>query len=810
MIRQRPYYFSQDADESKVDYGADQITVLEGLEAVRKRPGMYIGNTGTTGLHHLIYELVDNSIDEYLAGQGDTIDIRLHLDGSVTVKDNARGIPTDKHPSGKSALEVVMTVLHAGGKFNNSVYKTSGGLHGVGASVVNALSSYCKVEVRQNGSVAVQEYAKGIPLADVKFIGSSDQTGTTTHFKPDESIFESVQFSFDYLSSRLRELAFLNKGVCIKLTDEASDKEQEFKYEGGLLSFVEFLNRSKSPLHNPFYIELDKDDMSLEVALQWNDSFNENIFSYANNINTQEGGTHLTGFRSALTRAVNGIASSDKTVLSLKEGLSSDDIREGLTAVIHVKLSEPQFEGQTKSKLGNSKVRTFVESNFYEKLNEFFHENPDIARKVISKMVSAARARIAARKARELTRRKSALDLGGLPGKIADCQERDPALCELFLVEGDSAGGTAKQGRDRKIQAVLPLRGKILNVEKATTDKMFSNQEIRLLVQALGTGIGRSDFDISKIRYHKVVIMTDADVDGAHIRTLLLTFFYRQMRELIERGYLYIANPPLYKYKKGKTEQYLENDEDLEHFLLDGALLGGEILDGKKNKVEMQSIRNMMSCVERLSKTLNILSKRRSKEFLEYLSNNKDFSQEVFYKKESLNALLEAFREKIGPYMAYKYDIDFEPEHNSYFAQIEIQTSGKTYKFRIDDEFYQSPEFSEVLKTVKMLRDSFHFPLVFKNEKKERSFDSWFELREFLFKEGRSGAHIQRYKGLGEMNSEQLWETTMHPEVRQFLKVSIEDAVEADDTFCMLMGDEVPPRKDFIEKNALYVKNLDA
>ena len=632
-------------------YSADNIQILEGLEAVRKRPGMYIGNTSASGLHHLVYELVNNSIDEFLAGYGDKIFVTIHKDGGVSVSDNARGIPVGMHPTGKTALEVVMTVLHAGGKFDNNVYKVSGGLHGVGASVVNALSSYCKVTVFQKNKKYTQEYEKGIPVTELLSHNSKEDlgTGTTTYFKPDETIFEEVQYHFETLNNRLRELSFLNKGVLITLTEEATDKKSEFKFEGGLLSFVEYLNRNKTPLHpSPIGFEYEKDGCQVELALQWNDSYHELLLSYANSISTAEGGTHVTGFRSALTRCVNQVAENDKNIQALKEGLSSEDIREGLTAILHVKLSDPQFEGQTKSKLGNSRIRTIVESTLNEKLLEYFVEHPDLTKKILQKITESARARIAARKARELTRRKGALDFAGLPGKIADCQERDPSLCELFIVEGDSAGGSAKQGRDRKHQAVLPLRGKILNVEKASPEKMLNSQEIRNLIQALGTGIGKIDFDVQKIRYHKIVLMTDADIDGAHIRTLLLTFFYRQMREMIEKGYLYIAQPPLYKYKKGKVETYLKDNNELEAFLKAN---GGD--------------------------------------------------------------------------------------------------------------------------------------------------------------EAKQGSYIQRYKGLGEMNAEQLWETTMDPSVRTLYQVGIEDAIAADDIFSMLMGDEVPPRREFIETNALKVKNLD-
>lgn len=796
-------------------YGSSNITVLEGLDAVRKRPGMYIGSISTAGLHHLIFELVDNSIDEFLAGFGDKIQITMHLDGSVSVSDNARGIPVDKHASGKSALEVVMTVLHAGGKFNNDVYKTSGGLHGVGASVVNALSSLCRVEVRKNGGVYEQEYRCGIPQYDVRRIGDTTLSGTTTTFKPDSTIFtETTEFSFDYLCGRLRELAFLNKGVLIVLNDEIHEKTEEFKFDGGLVSFVEYLNRNKTVIHpTPIYLGVDKDETFIEVALQWNDSYSESVYSYANNINTIDGGTHLTGFRAALTRVINNLTESDKHVQNLKEGLSPEDIREGLTAVIHVKLRDPQFEGQTKNKLANSRIRTLVESSVNEKLSEFFHENPDFAKKIIGKIVDAARARIAARKAKELTRRKGALDFGGLPGKIADCQDRDPANCELFIVEGDSAGGSAKQGRDRRTQAVLPLFGKILNVEKATTDKMLSNQSIRLLVQALGTGLGRheGDVDISKLRYHKVVIMTDADVDGAHIRTLLLTFFYRQMREIIARGHLYIAQPPLYKYKKHKVEKYLKDESELEKFLIENALNDAKITDGAQNSLEASLVKNMFICVERREKILSVLSRRRSVPAVEYLASVfGKITKSIFYQKDLFEKELEDFKNYLAKLGHVSYKIDFDIEHNRYYANFDFQLRGKIHKFKLDFDFINSNEFDELKKLSEQLHTTFVLPITYQHDKKTKIFHSWSELRTFILTEGRSGAYIQRYKGLGEMNAEQLWDTTMRPDTRQFLQVTIEDAIAADDIFSMLMGDDVPPRKEFIEANALNVRNLDA
>jgi DNA gyrase subunit B len=791
-------------------YGAGQIQILEGLEAVRLRPGMYIGDKGTNGLHHLVYELVDNCIDEYLAGHGNSIEIFLHLDGSVTVSDNARGIPTDIHSEGRTALEVVMTVLHAGGKFDNSVYKVSGGLHGVGASVVNALSSECRVEVRQKGKVFEQRYQKGIPLGPVQAIGDSTATGTRTTFKPDSTIFEVTEFSFDVLSGRLRELAFLNKGVRIKLTDEINDRVAEFQYEGGLVSFVEFLNRNKTPIHDRcLHIIESKENVELEVALQWNNGYTESIFTYCNNINTIEGGTHLTALRAALTRVVNQLASGEKAVQALKEGLSSEDIREGLTAVLHVKIPDPQFEGQTKTKLGNSRVRTIAENVLNTRLSEFFEEHPEVAKTIIAKVTEAARARIAAKKARELTRRKGALDFSGLPGKIADCQEKDPALCELFIVEGDSAGGSAKQGRDRKTQAVLPLRGKILNVEKASADRMLANQEIRNLVQALGTGIGRVDFDVSKIRYHKIVLMTDADVDGAHIRTLLLTFFYRQMPEIIQRGYLYIAQPPLYKFKRGKTERYLKDDNEMESFLIEAALTEAEVRSGQQ-VLEPAVVKNMCKCVERYDKVFSILARRRGELALRFIVGSEKMTPEAFSNESSVNEVLTELKNSVKDKGFVDFSVQFDSEHNSYVANVITRVNGQTFRFTLDHDWVASGELRELRELRRQMSDGFIFPLVYQaGQKSPIEASDWIELHRVLQRAGRQGASIQRYKGLGEMNADQLWETTMDSGNRKLLRVEIEDAIEADDLFSMLMGDEVPPRKEFIESNALQVKNLD-
>jgi len=616
--------------KSGSDYTADSIQVLEGLEAVRKRPGMYIGSTSTDGLHHLVYEIVDNSIDEAMGGHANTIDVIINIDGSVSVRDNGRGIPVSAHKKdGKSALEVVMTVLHAGGKFDDKAFAFSGGLHGVGASVVNALSEWCRVEVRQEGKVYEQSYQRGVPDGAVKVIGATDTHGTYTIFKPDPQIFSELKFNFDILARRLRELAFLNQGIKINLIDEATDNKSEFHFQGGLISFCEYLNKGRNPLHaKPVYIKADQRDESgkllsqLEAVLQWTDSYNESFYSYVNNINTVEGGTHVTGLRSALTRVINQFAESSGMMKGFKDGITGDDIREGLTGIIAVRIKNPEFQGQTKTKLGNAEVRPWVETAVGDKLTAYFNENPEVVRRVIQKIIDAARARIAAKKARELTRRKGALDFAGLPGKMADCQEKDPALCELFIVEGDSAGGSAKQARDRAVQAVLPLRGKILNVEKARFDKMLSSQEIKLLIQALGTGIGKDEFDIAKLRYHKVILMTDADVDGAHIRTLLLTFFFRQMPEIIERGYLYIAQPPLYKYKKGRVERYLKDNSALLEFLSEAGMSLLEVKDSKGKALDKATVQGLMTRLTRYHELLDLAARRRPREITEYFAEN--------------------------------------------------------------------------------------------------------------------------------------------------------------------------------------------
>lgn len=793
-------------DEEKETYGAEDIKILKGLDAVRKRPAMYIGSTGPEGLHHLVYEAVDNSVDESLAGYCNNIDVILHHDTSCTVIDDGRGIPTGPHPGdteGRTAAEVVLTELHAGGKFESKAYKISGGLHGVGISVVNALSEWLEVEIKQNGQVFQQRFERGKPTGPLAVVGKTKARGTKVIFKPDPEIFEMTDFSYDVLSQRLRELAFLNRGLKITILDERTDKKQEFLYKGGIVSFVEHLNKNKTPLHpKPIYISGEKEGIFAEVALQYNDSYAEAIYTFANNINTREGGTHLVGFKSALTRTANNYATSSGLSKNGKEGLSGDDIREGLTAVVSVKLPNPQFEGQTKMKLGNSDVKGIVESIVNDTLSTFFEENPSIARKIIEKAVQAARAREAARKARELTRRKGALEDTGLPGKLADCSEKDPALSELFIVEGESAGGSAKQGRDRRLQAILPLRGKILNVEKARFDKMLGHEEIRILITALGTGIGGDDFDIGKIRYHKVVLMTDADVDGAHIRTLLLTFFYRQMPQLIEQGYLYIAQPPLFKVKRGRTERYIQSEAELQNMLFELAaddlslLIRGQELKGKA----------LIPFLKRLLNYENLMEwfERRRKDSLVLRALLAEGVEKKSLKdRKGMSGLLERIRVLVPDMKAG--DLYEDEEHEGFGVEIRRHTG----KLVLDTNLLLSPEFRELETLYSSIKDLGKPPyrIVMKDGQKEMATTS--EVLSHVLETARKGLSIQRYKGLGEMNPQQLWETTMDPDKRTLLQVSIEDSVQADEIFTILMGDQVEPRKEFIVKHALEARNID-
>ena len=798
------------------DYNAENIKVLEGLEAVRKRPGMYIGDTSERGLHHLVYEVVDNSIDEALVGHCDSIEVTIHIDNSVTVIDNGRGIPVDIHPSENiSAAEVVLTKLHAGGKFDKASYKVSGGLHGVGVSVVNALSETLEVEIKREGKVYQQSYRRGEPLAPLAEVGKSKERGTRVTFKPDSQIFETTDFSFDILSQRLRELAFLNRGVKITIEDERTQKKHEFFYKGGLLSFVEHLNRSKTAIHTKVvYFEGQKDGVGVEIAMQWNDGYTESVFSFANNINTIEGGTHLIGFRSALTRTINNYAVSSGLLKKDEENLQGEDVREGLTAVISVKVPEPQFEGQTKTKLGNSEVKGIVEALVNERFGNFLNEQPTEARKIVAKGVEAARVREATRKAKELARRKGALDSGSLPGKLADCQERDPALSELYLVEGDSAGGSAKQGRDRRNQAILPLKGKILNVEKARFDKMLSSQEIRVMITALGTGV-KEDYDAAKLRYHSIIIMTDADVDGSHIRTLLLTFFYRQMPDLVEKGYLFIAQPPLYKVKRGKQERYLKDEQMLEDYLIE---LGTEDIrlraSSNDNGLAGLPLQSYIKKIVRWDRLMNLLArKRKNRTVIDGLLLEGAFSEDTLKNEQALRQLesrLASYVGLVAPEQApLSCALEQDVEHNCFRLIVTTRANGTGFQTVIDRELLTSPEFKEIKKLFNDLIGLGMPPYVVENGEEKAQLTSLTKVLNYFMEGGKKGLAIQRYKGLGEMNPSQLWETTMNPETRVLLQVRIEDAVEADEIFSTLMGDEVEPRRKFIEDNALTVKNLD-
>jgi len=792
-------------DQDNNQYGAESIKVLEGLTAVRKRPAMYIGSTSSAGLHHLVYEIVDNSIDEALAGHCDEVNVTIHLDGSVTVVDNGRGIPTDMHPTeGRPAAEVALTVLHAGGKFDNKSYKVSGGLHGVGVSVVNALSKKLELEICRDGKVWRQSYACGDPRSTLDVVGTTKKRGTKITFHPDDSIFETVDFSFDVLSQRLREMAFLNAGVRITINDEREEaKHHEFCYEGGIVTFVDYLNRNRNSLHpKPIYVRGEKQGIDIEVALQYNDSYDEKVFSFANNINTHEGGSHLVGFRAALTRTMNSYAAANNLLKNEKVSVSGEDLREGLTAVISVKLPQPQFEGQTKTKLGNSEVKGFVESLMNEKLAMFLEENPKIAKDIIGKSIEAARAREAARKARELTRRKGALDISNLPGKLADCQEKDPALCELYLVEGDSAGGSAKQGRDRKFQAILPLKGKILNVEKARFDKMLSSQEIGTLITALGTGIGKEDFDLAKLRYHRIIVMTDADVDGSHILTLLLTFFFRQMPQLVERGHLYIAQPPLYKVKRGRKELYLRNETAMQNYLLEEGTEDMTLFleNGARSYTGKQIIPLLRQLVEYRTLLDKFVRKGINEELVRLL-----LRLGVRPGLVDLSGIL--------PYLAHLGRAYPGAEHS-------VQEDGRiilrlgNVRTALDPHTHMilaSYEYGLLYESHRKVRDLFGNGRGIVSSEGKELFASTrgVELLAFFMESAKKGLSIQRYKGLGEMNPEQLWETTMEPTNRTLLQVKIEDAVEADSVFTILMGDQVEPRREFIETNALNVANLD-
>ena len=793
-------------------YDATNIQVLEGIEAVRLRPAMYIGDTSTRGLHHLVFEVVDNSIDEALGGYCNNITVTIHRDNSVSVVDDGRGIPVDIHKiEKKPAVEVVLTTLHAGGKFDHRVYKVAGGLHGVGVSVVNALSERLEVEIKRDGKKYHQRYKKGKVASKLTVIGKSNATGTKVIFKADKEIFNKVEYSYDILAQRLRELAFLNKGLYIKLTDERSDKESEFQFKGGIISFVDYLNKNKNRLHKKvIYFEKEVDKLRLEVALQYNDSYSENIFSFANNINTIEGGTHLSGFKSALTRAINQYA-KNKNLLKGDFSISGDDTREGITAVISVKIANPQFEGQTKTKLGNSEADGLVASNTLEALSSFFEENPSVTKKIVEKAVLASRAREAARKARELTRRKGALEGASLPGKLADCSERDPKLCEVYIVEGDSAGGSAKQGRDRRFQAILPLKGKILNVEKSRLDKILNNEEIRTVITALGTSVGE-EFDISKLRYDKIIFMCDADVDGSHIRTLLLTLFFRQLPKLIEGGHVYIAQPPLYKIKRGQREEYIQTEEQMSDLLLDLGAEGVKLVKLKPNRefTDKQFKEILVNLVE-LNKIKSILEKRgvNFQKFLGFRNTKTkklpiymvkvDENTHFVYNDSELAKLTKKSKDKNT-----KADEDIELI-DLFEAQEAESLVNKIEKSGIDIEtLYAVP--AEPHNKKEQKRRPFYR---LKGAKESVECFSLTEALEAVHAQSKKGMHIQRYKGLGEMNPHQLWETTMDPEKRTVLQVKLEDAVEAEETFSTLMGDDVSARREFIENNSHTVKNLD-